>query len=233
MSELPNGWMAAKFPDVAFFQEGPGLRKFQFREKGIPFLNIRTFDNGRIDRSLCKCLDASEVKKEYRHFLVDPGDILIAISGSIGKWAVARDENLPLVLNTSVMRFRPLHSELLERQYLLSFLRSPHFTDQAWGSSTGSAQKNVGPSHIQHFTILLPPPAEQRRIVARIDSLSAKSKRARDQLDRILRLVDKYKQAILAAAFRGELTQEWRKTDRSNTTRSSEATSERQKTFEA
>jgi type I restriction enzyme, S subunit len=55
------------------------------------------------------------------------------------------------------------------------------------------------------------PPFEQRRIVAKIDSLSAKSKRARDCLDHIPRLVEKYKQAILAAAFRGELTQTWRK----------------------
>jgi restriction endonuclease S subunit len=211
-NDLPNGWSAAVFPDVAFFQEGPGLRKFQYREKGIPFLNIRTFVNGRIDRSLCKFLDATEVKEKYRHFLVDAGDILIAISGSIGKWAVARDEDLPLVLNTSVMRFRPLHSEVHEKQYLLWFLRSPLFTDQAWGSSTGSAQKNVGPSHVQHFTILLPPLAEQQRIAAKIDSLSAKSKRARDQLNLIPRLVGKYKQTILATAFKGELTRQWRET---------------------
>jgi hypothetical protein len=42
--------------------------------------------------------------------------------------------------------------------------------------------------------------------VAKIDGLSAKSRRAREQLDHIPRLGEKYKQAILAAAFRGELT---------------------------
>jgi type I restriction enzyme S subunit len=47
--------------------------------------------------------------------------------------------------------------------------------------------------------------------VAKIDSLSTKSKRARDQLERVPRLVEKYKQAILAAAFRGQLTLDWRK----------------------
>ncbi|UGY11804.1 restriction endonuclease subunit S (plasmid) [Bradyrhizobium septentrionale] len=48
--------------------------------------------------------------------------------------------------------------------------------------------------------------------MAKIDSLSAKSKRARDNLDRIPRLVEKYKQAVFAAAFRGDLTREWRST---------------------
>jgi type I restriction enzyme S subunit len=47
--------------------------------------------------------------------------------------------------------------------------------------------------------------------VAKFDSLSAKSKRCRDHLDHIPRLVEKYKQVILAAGYRGELTQEWRR----------------------
>ena len=125
MSDLPSGWAAAEFPAVTFFQEGPGLRKYQFRERGIPFLNIRTFVDGHIDRTLCKSLDSAEVEKKYQHFLVEAGDILIAISGSIGKWAIAREQDLPLLLNTSIMRFRPLSSEVLERRYLFWFLRSP------------------------------------------------------------------------------------------------------------
>jgi type I restriction enzyme, S subunit len=56
----------------------------------------------------------------------------------------------------------------------------------------------------------LAPLNEQQRIAIKIESLSTKSNRARDQLDRIPRLVETYKQAILAAAFRGELTKEWR-----------------------
>ena len=68
----------------------------------------------------------------------------------------------------------------------------------------------------RHFKFLkasrfpLAPLPEQRRIVAKIDSLTGKSRRARDHLDHIPRLVEKYKQAILAAAFRGDLTREWR-----------------------
>jgi hypothetical protein len=59
----------------------------------------------------------------------------------------------------------------------------------------------------RHFKFLkatqfpLAPLSEQRRIVAKIDILSAKSKRARDHVDHIPRLVEKYKQAILAAAY--------------------------------
>jgi type I restriction enzyme S subunit len=68
----------------------------------------------------------------------------------------------------------------------------------------------VSDRDVSDAAIRVPPLPEQRRIVARIDSLSGKSKRACYQLDHIPRLVDKYKQAILAAAFRGDLTAKWR-----------------------
>jgi len=69
-------------------------------------------------------------------------------------------------------------------------------------------------NEISNFAFPLPPLPEQRRIVAKIDSLTGKSRRARDHLDHIPRLVEKYKQAVLAAAFRGDLTREWRSSNR-------------------
>lgn len=75
--------------------------------------------------------------------------------------------------------------------------------------STGDRPR-VSFESIGSYKFALPPVAEQHRIVAKIDSLSVKSKRCGDQLDHIPRLAEKYKQAILAAAFRGELTKDWR-----------------------
>ncbi|MBB4199936.1 hypothetical protein CCR94_10785 [Rhodoblastus sphagnicola] len=53
--------------------------------------------------------------------------------------------------------------------------------------------------------VRLPPLAEQRRIVAKLDALDARAKRARADLDRIPALVARAKQAILEKAFDGEL----------------------------
>ncbi|MCG4273258.1 restriction endonuclease subunit S [Acetobacter senegalensis] len=74
----------------------------------------------------------------------------------------------------------------------------------------GSTRLKLTQGGLQQALVPVPPLAEQRRIVAKIDSLTGKSRRARDHLDHIPRLVEKYKQAILAAAFRGDLTREWR-----------------------
>ena len=89
--------------------------------------------------------------------------------------------------------------------------------NQTLEEQIAKAHGGVGLAHVtkgmfEETAIALPPLSEQRRIVAKIDSLLAKSRRARDQLDHIPRLVDKYKQAILAVAFRGDLTAHWRDT---------------------
>lgn len=162
--------------------------------------------NGRIDGSLCRFLDPDEVETKYQHFLVQVEDILVATSGSIGKWAIAKEADLPLMLNTSIVRFRPHSDDTLDRGYLLWFLRSPLFTDQAWAASTGSAQANVGPTHLKKFHLPLPPLPEQRRIVAKLDRLSARSAAARDHLARTTKLATRAKQAILRSAFNGVLT---------------------------
>lgn len=60
------------------------------------------------------------------------------------------------------------------------------------------------------FHICLPPLNEQRRIVAKIDALMARSRRAKESLDAIPPLLERLRQSILAAAFRGDLTADWR-----------------------
>ena len=92
--KLPKGWLEVPLPDVVFFQEGPGLRKYQYRETGIPFLNIRTIVDGKVDKSLCHCLDLEEVESKYPHFLLSEGDIICSTSGTIGKTALIRHEDL-------------------------------------------------------------------------------------------------------------------------------------------
>jgi type I restriction enzyme S subunit len=63
---------------------------------------------------------------------------------------------------------------------------------------------------IAKFSLQVPPRPEQRRIVAKLDSLTNRTSRAWEELGRVPGLIQKYKEAILAAAFSGALTREWR-----------------------
>jgi type I restriction enzyme S subunit len=209
-SELPEGWTLTELPSVAFFQEGPGLRKFQFCDDGIPFLNIRTMVNERIDLSKCKYLNPSEVQAKYGHFLLDEDDLILSSSGSIGKTARICKEDLPLMLNTSVIRFRTLNKNILSNDFLYLFLKSDFLYKQIESMKTGTAQYNFGPTHLKQMLFSLPPLAEQHSIVKATGVLFARLDAINEKLGRVPEILKTFRQAVLVAACDGGLTESWR-----------------------
>jgi type I restriction enzyme S subunit len=75
---------------------------------------------------------------------------------------------------------------------------------------TGVQHPRVHYKDLAKFSIPLPPLNEQRRIVEKIEALTARSRKARAALDEIPALLDQFRQSVLAAAFRGDLTADWR-----------------------
>ncbi|MGI0479197.1 restriction endonuclease subunit S [Geminocystis sp. CENA526] len=214
--KLPQGWIILPLPDCVYFQEGPGLRKKQFAEQGIPFLNIRTFEDGFINKSKCRFVDEKEFTNRYEHFLLNENDIVVSSSGTIGKIAVIRKQDLPVMLNTSVIRFRSKYEDYLLQSYLKYYLQSQHFFQQIDSSKTGSAIFNYGPSHLQEMSILVPPLNEQKRIVAKLEKLLAKVNESCDRLSRIPTILKRFRQSVLASACSGRLTADWRKSHPDN-----------------
>jgi type I restriction enzyme S subunit len=207
---LPTGWESIPIQDCVYFQEGPGLRKWQFGDSGIPFLNIRTFNKGRIDKTKCQFVKLEEFTGKYEHFLLDAGDIVVSSSGTLGKLVVIKEQDLPLMLNTSVIRYRSLYPEHLSQSFLKFYLQSEHFFQQIDTSKTGTAILNYGPSHLKQMRMLVPPSNEQRRIAAKLEELFSRLDACRQRLEQVPRLLKQFRQSILAAACSGKLTADWR-----------------------
>ena len=155
LGRVPKGW-ASLFGEHVDYKEGPGLRKWQYRKEGIPFLNIRTLGDNDIDLTSAQYLDPVEVETKYQHFLLDKFDHVVSSSGTIGRVVTVREAHLPLMLNTSIIRMRPNGSRVGLWQ-LKHFLISEGFQNQAIAFATGAAQPNFGPSHLKQMTIIAPP----------------------------------------------------------------------------
>lgn len=152
---IPEGWEVKSLGNVVSFLEGPGLRNWQYRESGIPFINIRTIGNGDINIANCNYLDRTEVETKYPHFLLNVNDIVLSSSGTLGRLAVVRNRHLPICLNTSVIRFREIKNGLpiwFIKQYLLSEV----FQNKIKGLASGAAQLNFGPSHLETISLVIP-----------------------------------------------------------------------------
>ena len=168
---IPEDWRVVKLPDISWFQEGPGVRNYQFTTSGVKLFNGTNIENGRINLDTTgRYISEEEAYGWYRHFLADAGDIVIACSGvSIEKFdekvGVLSLKDLPLCMNTSTMRFK-VKSEQICKEYFRHFLKSKVFKSQVSGIATGSAQLNFGPAHVSAIDVPLPAHAEQNVIAA-------------------------------------------------------------------
>lgn len=181
---------------VVWFQEGPGVRKNQFRTSGVKLLNVGNIcDRELILDKTSIYISEEEAYGKYKHFLVDEGDLLIASSGIKVEYfdkkiTFAKKEHLPLCMNTSTIRFKVLDKDVLDINYFRHFLASRYFTKQVQFYITGSAQLNFGPSHLNKMKIIVPPIEEQRKIAQildKADEIRQKKKLANDKLDEFLK----------------------------------------------
>ena len=162
-----------------FFQEGPGVRKWQYTETGVKLLNVGNLNQGQVQlEKTDRHVSDEEAYGRYKHFLVEAGDLLIGSSGVTvetfhKKIAFAKEEHLPLCMNTSTIRFRPLDENEVDINYFKYFLTTRLFTSQLRKLICGSAQLNFGPSHLKQMSIPLPPLSEQKRIVDILDKADA------------------------------------------------------------
>jgi len=151
--------------DVFWFQEGPGVRNWQFTSSGVKLLNVGNITkDGKVDllRSE-RYISEDEAFGRYHHFLVDEGDLLMPSSGIPieedgllrTRSAFARNSDLPLCMNTSTIRFKP-KMERASLLFLQGWLQSREFRVQITKLVTGSAQKNFGPSHLKQLSVTLP-----------------------------------------------------------------------------
>jgi type I restriction enzyme S subunit len=131
------------------------------------------------------------------------GTVLYSSRAPIGYCAIA---NNPISTNQGFKSLVLRNGVVPEfiRYYLLSS------TEYAEGLASGTTFKELSGARMSVLPVPLAPEKEQRRIVAKLDSLLVRSKNARDELDHIPKLVERYKQAFLAAGVRGDLTADWR-----------------------
>lgn len=148
------------------------------------------------------------------NYIVKSGDLLISRANTVdlvGAVVLVNKDYPNLVLSDKTLRLIPVKQGIAPKFLLYALRTRPvreHFEARATGTS--DSMRNISQVKIRSAPIPLPPLNEQRRIVAKIEELTAHSKRAREALEDIPALIEQFKQSVLAAAFRGDLTADWR-----------------------
>ena len=155
---IPEGWRVEPLANIMNFQEGPGIRNWQYvQNSGTKFINIRCIKDGDIYTETANMISNQEANGKYAHFMLQSGDIVMSCSGTLGRYAIVREDHLPLCLNTSVIRFIPISN--FDYSFVLGTLTSSYFLNKQIEMACGSVQANFGPTHLKQMKILVPPEA--------------------------------------------------------------------------
>lgn len=202
--KITQNWTILKLEDIGQWGSGGTPKKgiAEYYGGDIPWLKIGDLNDGLVEEAEERItelgLRASSAK------LLTPGVLLIAMYGSIGKLGIT---GIHCATNQAIAFCYP-DVDLINLKYLFWLLRNSRSELTAAGK--GGTQQNISQTVLKAFEIPLPPLNEQRRIVAKIEALKARSQQVKEALEAIPPLLDQFRQSVLAAAFRGDLTADWR-----------------------
>ena len=196
--ELPDGWCWTKIESVAQLR---GEKVDPANAPELPFVGLDDIaTNGmRIDRTR----PFREMKSSGNRFW--QGDLLYGrLRPYLNKTALPEIDG---ACSGELLVLEP--SALIERNFLQCFFHARRFVNQAMNSISGDRPR-IDFATIAAFDFPLPPLAEQRRIVARIDALFAEIVDGEAALAETRKGLELFRRALLMAAVTGELTKDWR-----------------------
>ncbi len=199
MSELPSGWAETVVRDVCELRNGRAYKRNELLQKGkYPVLRVGNFFSNRD-------WYYSDLELEAEKYC-DHGDLLYAWSASFGPkiWDGGK-----VIFHYHIWRV-DIEPSLIEKRFLFHWFEWDKENIKS-DLGTGSTMIHVTKGGMETRPISLPPLPEQQRIVSKVDGLTARTARARKDLDRIPTLIARYKQRVLELAALGELTKDWRK----------------------
>ena len=167
------------------------LNGFAFKSKnyvdsGIRIIRIANVQKGYIEDNTPAFYPLST--NGLDKYMLKSGDLLISLTGNVGRVALLDKEFLPAALNQRVACLR-LKSNFIDKKYLFHILNSDFFEQKCIRSSKGVAQKNMSTEWLKEYEIPLYSAKEQQKIAATLDKLQSIITHRRTQLEKLDLLV--------------------------------------------
>ena len=170
--DIPESWKWVRFSEImSTMSTGPFgsmLHKTDYIEKGIPLVNPANMVNGKIVPS-DKMMISEETRRRLSSYILHAGMIVLGRRGEMGRCAVVTEKEDGWLCGTGSFFMEP--SMRLYVYYVFSLYSSPYVKFYLGGESVGTTMSNLNHTILSKMPIPLPPLAEQRRIVAKLDEI--------------------------------------------------------------
>lgn len=192
----PNGVEYKKLIEVSQILNGFAFQSSKYTNSGIRIIRISDVQKGRISDKDIKYYPF-DAETEIKNYLLHENDLVMSLTGNVGRVAMLSKEELPAALNQRVACVRPLENMLLTR-FLFHIFDTNSFEQEAMKNSSGGGQKNLSTKWLYNYSIPIPPLSVQQEIVRILDGFSELEKELEKELDARKKQYEHYKDNLLS-----------------------------------
>ena len=167
---------------------GYAFKSKRYVDEGIRVIRIANVQKGYLEDSH-PCFYPATEKGSIAQFLLYENDLLLSLTGNVGRVALLDNKFLPAALNQRVACLRIKDESLLNKRYLFHCLNSMCFENRCIESANGIAQKNLSTVWLRGYAIPVPQMDKQLEIARRFDLIQAQISRAKAQIVKLDALV--------------------------------------------
>jgi type I restriction enzyme S subunit len=207
LGEIPAHWEVLPLKRTSRIEGGFAFPSSLFGEVGTPVVRMNNLRRGRVDLTGAARISPSAGNER---FALAAGDTLYGLSGSVGRtgslgnFAVVMAEDLPAYLNQRIARLTPLPARMSQK-YLVLTLQSTSCYEQVLAGTTGTAQFNVSPLHLQNVQVALPPGDEQEQIVSFVSEADRQILEVGDRSRREIDLLREFRARLTSDVATGQV----------------------------
>lgn len=199
--ELPKGWEFVRLSYVANLENGDRGKNYPNKDAlvqdGVPFVNAGHLENGFVNKSEMTFIT------EQRFNLLSGGkfiedDILFCLRGSLGKCALVKGISKGAIASSLVIIRINSNVHL---SYFYNYLISNFLMQSVRKYDNGTAQPNLSSTDLAKFVLPIPPLAEQRRIVTKLDEVMALCDKLRTRIQQASQRQQQIADVLVAQAL--------------------------------
>ena len=168
---------------------GYAFKSKEYVSEGIRIIRIANVQKGYIEDKL-PCYYPYDNKKASSDYALVRDDLLISLTGNVGRVGLMPDNLLPAALNQRVACLRVKEDSPLTKEFIYAVLNSDQFEQEAIESSNGVAQKNLSVNWLKQYQLPLLTKTEQASFCKRfsvIDSNCLRIRTATSRLDDLIK----------------------------------------------
>lgn len=204
-SDLLKTWEVKKLSEIADKITDGTHHTPTYIEQGIPFISVKDIRGQKVYFDNCKYISADEHEELIKRCHPEEGDLLITKSGTIGRLAIVPKVDFSLFVSVALIKLQKNKHNINQKWMLYFFEFHITFLDIK-SKIKGGVVKNYHLEDLRQVEIPLPPLAEQKRIVAKIEELFSELDAGLESLKTAQAQLKTYRQAVLKYAFEGKLT---------------------------